>query len=424
MPRFDCPSCSQPLLSPDNQIGQAATCPYCSAKFTVPSFSQLETGESTLTSTPGPAVTKVDTKEAWMAAGIGISFMLVVVVLLLPFKGSYISDLFLERKWVPYALLLLMGWCIGILVLKYRRLRVERRALLTDGLPASIGDTVNRNNVGDFIENLNGLPERLANTIMITRLRRGLEHFRARGSNPEVASMLNMQSEIDAAANAASHTMVKVFLWAIPIMGFIGTVMGISESVTSLAGGMSGAESMEGMKESIKAVTSGLGIAFDTTLVALVMSIILSFPASAIQKAEEDLLNQVDGYCLENLLKRLDDGGTSGGGGSLPELSGDQQDLLKQIMTLQQEMANTHGQQVELVRQTTEAINSQTEALERQVTAVAGEIERAGTESLSNAGKKIEHSFSLLSEGISNLNHVLKDLNGKTVQVKKKGLFG
>ncbi|MDB4512296.1 hypothetical protein N9060_02415, partial [Arenicella sp.] len=106
------------------------------------------------------------------------------------------------------------------------------------------------------------------------------------------------------------------------------------------------------------------------------------------------------------------------------ELSGDQQDILNQLITLQQEMANSHGQQVELVRQTTEAINQQTEALERSVTTVASEIERTGTDSLVSAGKKIEHSFTALSEGLVNLNNVLKDLNGKTIQVKKKGLFG
>lgn len=357
-----------------------------------------------------------------MAAGIGISFAAASVAVLFPFKGSYFSDLFLDRGWVPYALLLLMGWALGILLLKYRYLRIERRALLTDGLPATIGETVTRDNVPEFLTNLNSFPGRLANTIMVTRLRRGLEHFQARESNPEVASMLNMQSEIDAASNAASHTMVKVFLWAIPIMGFIGTVIGISESVASLASGMSGAETMEGMKEAIKNVTAGLGIAFDTTLVALVMSIILSFPASALQKAEEDLLNEVDEYCLENLLKRLDDGGAGGSG--FAELSGDQQDILNQLISLQQEMANSHGQQVELVRQTTEAINQQTEALEHSVTKVASEIERTGTDSLVSAGKKIEHSFSALSEGLVSLNNVLKDLNGKTVQVKKKGLFG
>ena len=178
---------------------------------------------------------------------------------------------------------------------------------------------------------------------------------------------------------------------------------------------------MDALMATITPVTSGLGVAFDTTLVALVMSIILSFPASAVQKAEEDLLNEVDEYCLDNLLKRLDDGGRSSG---LPELSGDQEDLLVQISNLQREMAETHGKQVKLVQDTTEAITRQTQVLEQHLGKAAKDIEDGASHTLELSQKKIEASFATLTEGITNLNKVLKDLNGKTVEVKKKGLFG
>jgi hypothetical protein len=67
------------------------------------------------------------------------------------------------------------------------------------------------------------------------------------------------------------------------------------------------------MKDSIGLVTSGLGVAFDTTLLALVMSIFIMFPTSSLQKAEEDYLTQVDDYCRRNLIARLDDGEGTGG---------------------------------------------------------------------------------------------------------------
>ncbi len=60
---------------------------------------------------------------------------------------------------------------------------------------------------------------------------------------------------------------------------------------------------------SLKGVTAGLGTAFDTTLVALVMGLILKFICDPMQKKEEDLLNGVDDYCNENLMKRLNDEG-------------------------------------------------------------------------------------------------------------------
>jgi septal ring factor EnvC (AmiA/AmiB activator) len=61
------------------------------------------------------------------------------------------------------------------------------------------------------------------------------------------------------------------------------------------------------MKQSIASVTTGLGVAFDTTLLALVMSILIMFPSSSLQKAEEDFLNRVEAYCDERLGRRLDD---------------------------------------------------------------------------------------------------------------------
>jgi hypothetical protein len=54
-------------------------------------------------------------------------------------------------------------------------------------------------------------------------------------------------------------------------------------------------------------VTTGLAVAFDTTLLALVMSIAIMFPASSLQKAEEGFLSRVEAYCDERLARRLDD---------------------------------------------------------------------------------------------------------------------
>jgi hypothetical protein len=115
--------------------------------------------------------------------------------------------------------------------------------------------------------------------------------------------VLASQSEIDSHAVNSSYAILNVFIWAIPILGFIGTVQGLGSAVGSL--GIQDTANVEGIKESLGTITGGLGVAFDTTLVALIMSLMLKFPASSLQKAEEDLLNWVDEYCNENLLKRL-----------------------------------------------------------------------------------------------------------------------
>jgi hypothetical protein len=95
-------------------------------------------------------------------------------------------------------------------------------------------------------------------------------------------------------------------------MGFIGTVLGISAAVASLAGSLESASEISAVKDSLKEVFGGLGVAFDTTLLALVLSLFVKIPSSALQKSEEGLVTWVDEYCNENLLKRLNDGREGG----------------------------------------------------------------------------------------------------------------
>jgi biopolymer transport protein ExbB/TolQ len=100
---------------------------------------------------------------------------------------------------------------------------------------------------------------------------------------------------------------VRVFVWAVPTLGFIGTVIGIGAAVGGFSDTLEAASSIEGMKASIGSVTGGLGVAFDTTLLALVMSILIMFPANAVQRIEEGLLSAIDDYCAEHLVQKLED---------------------------------------------------------------------------------------------------------------------
>ena len=127
-------------------------CPFCGAKFTVPALGALPgatagaiPGEVPQAG-PGGAVGKewglADAKETWIGFAIGVGFLFAALLVLFPFKGTYFADLFLDRGWVPYVLLLFMGWAIGIMILKWRRLKIERRALIVDMLPPNISDTI------------------------------------------------------------------------------------------------------------------------------------------------------------------------------------------------------------------------------------------------------------------------------------------
>ena len=203
------------------------------------------------------------------------------------------------------------GWSFAILYLKSKKLEQQKDSMVFDLLPNEISEEITPKNVDLFTNYLQGLPVRPSQSFLLNRVLRGLEHFRVLRSNSEVASRLATQSEIDATSVESSYTLLRVFIWAIPILGFIGTVLGISGAVSGFSGSLDQAQDLTVLKESLNDVTGGLATAFDTTLVALVMSLLVMFPASSMQKSEEDLLNWVDEYCNENLLKRLKDGDRS-----------------------------------------------------------------------------------------------------------------
>ena len=106
---------------------------------------------------------------------------------------------------------------------------------ICDVLPLEFGQEINSQNVDTFIDHLYNLPHRLRDSLMVNRLRKALELFEVRPSVSDVSGMMSSQSDIDSARIGGSYTMLKAFLWAIPLLGFIGTVVGLSHAI----GGMS-----------------------------------------------------------------------------------------------------------------------------------------------------------------------------------------
>jgi flagellar motor component MotA len=92
---------------------------------------------------------------------------------------------------------------------------------------------------------------------------------------------------------------VNYLAWALPALGFLGTVRGLS-------GSLSMAESID-EPSFITQVSKHLTVAFDCTLVALVLSLVIMFWLHRVQRDEEALVIDCRQYCLENLVNRLYD---------------------------------------------------------------------------------------------------------------------
>lgn len=352
-----CPHCGQPNPK-QAATGAILDCRHCDRSFTQPrsaSFARGSRRSDSATASHARSPTDVGLRATGaIAAVLTLVFYVAVVI---PLSGSYFADLFGERGWVPYGITWLSIWAGVLLVVKAQLLNAQRQALELDLLPDSVATRITPRNASEFRAHLHdaaytlqpqpalarALVEGASRNFLIERIEGALERFRMRGSAPDVVDHLASQSQLDANAVSSSYTMIRVFIWAIPLLGFIGTVIGISAAVAGFSDSVAAVVDLDVMKQSIGTVTIGLGIAFDTTLLALVMSIVIMFPASSLQKSEEDFLNRVEAYCDERLGRRLDDSGAkaSAGAPGLEELQIQISRLAKTIEALDTKLARS-----------------------------------------------------------------------------------
>ena len=91
-------------------------------------------------------------------------------------------------------------------------------------------------------------------------------------------------------------SMVRYITWAIPSIGFIGTVRGIGAAL---------GQAHEAMQGNIAGVTSSLGVAFNSTFIALLISMVVMFFMHQLQLIQERLVLDSHAYCENNLLRFL-----------------------------------------------------------------------------------------------------------------------
>lgn len=242
-----------------------------------------------------------------MAAVLGLGATVVFFALLrLPgVSDSYVYNVCCKRGAVQYVTVAFFFWGVGILFLKRLRIRVEKVVFDQEVLPMDESVLIRQEDALQHIRRLRRLSVSDRSRLLTHRIWRALVRFKLLGSAEKVDDLLKYQGEIDAADMESSYAFLKFLVALIPILGFLGTVLGISEAVAGFSSVIGAAGDMEEIKRALEKVTIGLATAFDTTLVALVMSAILMLGLTLFQRAEEVLLGRIEEFCLQHLLERL-----------------------------------------------------------------------------------------------------------------------
>lgn len=151
---------------------------------------------------------------------------------------------------------------------------------------------------------IDALPATERDNYLPRRVREALDSVSRNGSADRLGEELRYLAELDADRQHASFGLLRIVIWAIPILGFLGTVIGITMAIASL--------SPEQLETSLPEVIGGLGVAFDTTALALALSMVLMFGQFAVDRRENALLAKVDARAANELIGRFQETGLAG----------------------------------------------------------------------------------------------------------------
>ena len=190
----------------------------------------------------------------------------------------------------------LMLWVMAIMALKGQGVFAQRKLLDKSLISVEEGRRVLPEDARKLARPLEALGEPERGFLLPRALRAALTRYGAHSSIADVASVVKDICDTEANRLDSELAMVRYITWAIPSIGFIGTVRGIGEALGN---------AHEAVAGNIAAVTSSLGVAFNSTFVALLISIVIMFLNHQITLMQERLVLASQDYCDDNLIRHL-----------------------------------------------------------------------------------------------------------------------
>ncbi|MDR2642981.1 MAG: MotA/TolQ/ExbB proton channel family protein [Planctomycetaceae bacterium] len=241
--------------------------------------------------------------------------------------------------------------------------------------------------VGNFIAQLDSYEKIYGRTIRSCRLRQILELINRDGTANELDDELRYLADEDVNEADSSYGLVRLFLWAIPMVGFLGTVVGITIALGNL--------DLNAIQESSKILSAGLAIAFDTTALAIALDLVLYFVQFLVYRSESNLLRDVDKAVNDEIRGRFELHAEVGGDGQIVAfrriletlLESIEQLTLRQTKIWEQSMATANQRFNQLTEQNAEVLKrSLADALAENIRMHADRLAESGAEVL-NASK-------------------------------------
>ncbi|MDR0704200.1 MAG: MotA/TolQ/ExbB proton channel family protein [Planctomycetaceae bacterium] len=199
---------------------------------------------------------------------------------------------------------------IGVAVLGIKYLHVlSQRHLLRQSPILEPAHKVDVRYADHYLDSLIQYEKKHGSSILTRRLQLALNFVRRCGSAEELDTELRYLSDEDAAKADTDYGLVRLILWAVPMLGFLGTVIGITAALDSL--------DLNTINESSRKLSEGLAVAFDTTGLAIALDVALFFIQFVVYREENNLIWETDKLTDNELRGRFELGVSSEDNGQL-----------------------------------------------------------------------------------------------------------
>ncbi|MBN2144308.1 MAG: MotA/TolQ/ExbB proton channel family protein [Candidatus Aureabacteria bacterium] len=224
-------------------------------------------------------------------------------------KGTWFNVFY--KLWYTNGLnVVITTYCMfATLLLIYHRWRDQKRDYSSlvelESFLSTIGK-ITRDSAGKILDAIKKNEIFCSGEMICARFSRLMRHVQTGSSWGETDSLMKGMGAYDLDAIESSHTWTKFFIWLIPIIGFIGTVLGIGLAIGGFNAVLTGSKDFTAMKTSLGGITNSLAYAFETTLVALYADSLLMVLLSMVQKQGDDLLERVEEVFTDEILVRIE----------------------------------------------------------------------------------------------------------------------
>jgi biopolymer transport protein ExbB/TolQ len=191
---------------------------------------------------------------------------------------------------------ILLLWALAIMGLKGWDGILERRMLDRQLIPPAEGVSILPEDTREYARPVQALPPHQRRLLLPRTLLTALHRFASTRNVQDASTAVRAVCEAESDRLDSELALVRYIAWAIPSVGFIGTVRGIGAAL---------GEAHKAVEGDITGVTANLGVAFNSTFVALLLSIVLMFVLYQLQQFQERLVLDTQNYCDENLVSRL-----------------------------------------------------------------------------------------------------------------------